>query len=257
MKKYKRNYLTSVIARLDFAIPPAEIDRELPADLVSRITERFPIPADPVDCLRRALAMRPPAGNLEVAGTERWKRWDFYTKARDRFVRIERDFFCIEYKRYRSFRTLKADFRAVTKWMAESFPESTYRRLGLRYVDTFTFPDEGNPLDWGRWINKKLLVALAVPPSKERKFISRTMQNLELNYGDMQVRFQYGIPNPDYPSPVKQKQFVFDTDVYYTGLLEPVEISTKLDDFHRKVKELFEAHITDQMREHLNATRAK
>jgi len=256
MAKYKRNYLTSVIVRLDFTIPPSDIDRELPDELAKKIARDFPTPATPVDCVQRLIAMNP-TGNLQVPTTERWKRWDFYTARRDRFLRIERDFYCIQYKKYQSFQTLKTDFRGVLNLMAEAFPDVTYRRLGLRYVDTFSFPHEENPLDWRRWIAAKLLAPLAVPSAKDRQAICRAMQNLELNCDGVRLRFQYGIPNPDYPSPVRQKQFVFDTDVFCEGLLEPSDMEPKLNKFHEIADQYFEDHITAEMRRHLNAPRSR
>ncbi len=256
MDKYKRNYLTSVIARVDFTIPPAELDRDLPGALQDRIMEKFPTPADPVDCVETAISIRAGA-RIQTMEGRRYKRWDFYSRRKDKFVRVERDFFCIQYKKYKSFETLKADFGPLIKTFAQTYPDITYHRIGLRYVNTFVFPKEGPPLDWRQWIKKNLLVPLRVPRSNERKYICRAMQRLELNYGDLRLVFQYGIANPDYPSPVKQKQFVFDTDVFEEGLTEAADIMPKLEQFREVADKYFEDHITDEMRKHLNASRRK
>lgn len=255
MARYKRNYLTTVVARVDFAISPDNLDRQLPDDLKRQICKKFPVPADPVDCIQTKLFMH--SNEDKAVKTDKWKRWDFYTKRRNRQVRIEQNFFCLEYNKYLSFDHLKKDFLALTEWVTNSFPDATFGRLGLRYIDTFEFPKDKQPLNWAKWINRNLLASLRVPTNREKQFLVRTIQNLELNYGDLRLRFTYGISNPDYPSPIKRKQFIFDTDAFYNGFFEADKIPTMLDQFHTKIVEFFEANITEHMRTHLNTPKRK
>ncbi len=257
MRKYKHNYLTSVTARLDFAVPPEDLDKDLPEDLSAELKKDFPIAAIPVEIFKQAVGVNPLGANVEIQRLEKWKRWDFYNKRKEKFIRIERDFFCIQYNTYKTFRTLKSDFLKLVKLTNSFFPDMTFTRLGLRYIDTFSFPKELKPIDWKKWVNKKLLVSLSVPPLKEQRFITRALQTLELNYEDMQLRFVYGIFNTDYPAPVKRKDFIFDTDAFCACLLEAEEIDLKLGMLHTKIKEFFEANITPAMREHLNAPKRK
>jgi uncharacterized protein (TIGR04255 family) len=81
---------------------------------------------------------------------------------------------------------------------------------------------------------------------------TRVFHNLEVSYDDYNLRFQFGIHNPDYPAPIKHRGFILDYDAYYKGLLEPTDIPNALDNYHKSIQELFEKCITEQTREYLN-----
>ena len=82
----------------------------------------------------------------------------------------------------------------------------------------------------------------------KREAISRAFHVLEFNYGDDLLRFQFGMFNPDYPSPIKRKIYTLDYDMYVTKLLDKAEIEQTLDRFHEKVNHFFEQVITNELR---------
>ena len=95
-----------------------------------------------------------------------------------------------------------------------------------------------------------LLGAFELPDRTEE--LSRVFEIVEFNYGDSQLRCQFGMPNPDYPAPIRRKLFVLDLDAYRTGLMDPDEVPDLLDDFHARIKEIFEQSITDGLRRLMN-----
>jgi uncharacterized protein (TIGR04255 family) len=247
VSKYKRNYLTSVVVRVDFVSPLEGADTQFPKELAEIIMVKFPIP-ESTDVVLQDVKI---TSEGMAIGQSKWKRWDFFSRDKTKFARLERQCFLVQYKSYESFDVLKDDFLPLLKSLEETFPEATISRLGLRYIDTIEI-DEPSPLDWDKWIDPKLLGVLAVPRGCDIQLIARAFQRLEFNYDDMSLNFQYGMYNPDYPAPIRRKQFTLDTDAFCTGLLKKEEIPERLEEFHSRIKELFEDCITEALRDKMN-----
>jgi len=103
----------------------------------------------------------------------------------------------VDYSEYKSFDKLKDDFILLLNVMSEVFTIPKIERFGLRYVNTIGL-NERNPLNWSKYINSNLISSLKFV--KDQNLVSRAFHNLELKYDDMNIRFQYGLRNPDYPS---------------------------------------------------------
>ena len=96
-------------------------------------------------------------------------------------------------------------------------------------------------------MDRKLLAIFSFPD--DPKTISRAFHNLVLNYGDMSVRFQYGMHNPDFPVPIRKKVFILDYDAYYEGPQSFEDVKLNIDKFHERVESLFEASISNKLRD--------
>jgi uncharacterized protein (TIGR04255 family) len=70
--------------------------------------------------------------------------------------------------------------------------------------------------------------------------------------GELDLRFQYGLPNPDYPSPLKRPSFVMDLDAYIQAAHELQVSLQHTDRAHQCIQSLFEKSITDKLREKMN-----
>jgi uncharacterized protein (TIGR04255 family) len=112
---------------------------------------------------------------------------------------------------------------------------------------------ETHPTEWGKYLNENLLGIFKL--ADDAKTIARAFHILDFNYGDSNLRFQYGMPNADYPAPIRRKSFVLDFDAYCTLVLSQEEIGTYLDRFHDKIKVAFEQVITDDLRKKLRSAR--
>jgi uncharacterized protein (TIGR04255 family) len=78
---------------------------------------------------------------------------------------------------------------------------------------------------------------------------SRIFHNFEVVFSDLgfNMRFQFGLHNPDYPAPIRQRMFVLDFDAYCQGMIEPSDIPTVLDKYHAEIQRLFERSITTKL----------
>lgn len=51
--------------------------------------------------------------------------------------------------------------------------------------------------------------------------IFRGCFTVEYNFGEIYLKCQFGIANPDYPALIKRRQFILDIDAYSAGAYEP------------------------------------
>jgi uncharacterized protein (TIGR04255 family) len=151
----------------------------------------------------------------------------------------------VSYKKYNAFEDLKQDFLQTLLALFGSFPDVQVSRLGLRYINNIML-DNGTPFSWEDYLNENMLSIFKLAP--DQKTLTRALSILEFNFNDFNVRYQFGMPNPDYPAQIKRKFFVIDLDAYYQGLLERDEVEANLTRFHDKIQTLFEQSITDKLR---------
>ncbi len=246
--RYQSNYLTEVIVRLDLLSPIDEIHKKLLPRLIKEIKQSYPIP-EPQKLISTELQISPEAQfTKEIETIE----WIYYGRNRDKMLKIVPNSILVSYKMYRTFEQLKQEFLPVLNTFLDIYQDAQPTRLGLRFVNNLNF-SEGNPLEWSDYLNPYLIAAFDFVPEPHET--ARLFNILELNNGEFNIRYQFGMPNPDYPAPIKQKQFVLDFDAYYQGLLDKAEVHITLDKFHSRIQELFEKSITDNLREKMNGKR--
>jgi uncharacterized protein (TIGR04255 family) len=152
----------------------------------------------------------------------------------------------VEVTKYTVFEDLSRGFLAIVDALYSEFKDLQVKRLGLRYIDKIKL-DEPNPTKWDDYIDKDLLCSLrfVADPST----LVRAINVLEQKFDDeSRLRFQFGMPNPDYPAPIHQKIFVLDTDAYCDLLLSKEEVRQFLDRFHNRCTDSFERLITSKLR---------
>ena len=239
MPKYKRDYLTNVICKIDF------IDRlNFSADQINRlkddISEDFPNMKD-IDVSFIEVMM-----SSEEDRTIRKKGKVYEFAHDDKLVRIEPECLVFEFKLYTGF----DQFRELVKKVLNSLDllnnSVRSKRMGLRYINQIRL-DEGDPFDWNG-----LIVDSLVPNTvytKDKNVLSRSLGWVDLTYNDFYVRFHYGMFNSEHPNPIARKEFVLDFDCYTKDEQDLSEVSTLLDRFHEKIKEMFECSILDDLRQ--------
>jgi len=246
--KYKRNYLTQVIARVDFLSPLNSLKDVLPAAVGTLSKDLFPIP-EPKQIIGREFMVSSEIKQVQEKEIAT-KEWHFFGKEREKRLVITPESMFVEFKVYGSFAELLSHFSRISDGLFDSFGDLQIKRLGLRYINNLQVPGQ-NLFSWNTYLNKNLLCILNIPADRAK--IARAFHNLELNMGDFIVRFQYGMHNPDYPAPIRTKNFILDYDAYTTGLLTKEEIRQSLPVFHDQIEQLFENSITDRLREIMNA----
>jgi uncharacterized protein (TIGR04255 family) len=70
---------------------------------------------------------------------------------------------------------------------------------------------------------------------------------------DIDLRFQFRMPNQDYPAVMRRPQFVLDIDAY-TQVAHPLQDSMNyMGSTHEHIQRLFEQSIADNLREVMHA----
>lgn len=244
--RYNKNYLTFVIARVDFS-SPLKTD-ELPASLRKTILEEFPIP-EPKTIMEQEVIIIPQE-KVELKGNVAGIEWNFHGKMREKLLVMSPTFLSITYeKSYGSFEILQSEFLSIVEKLFEVYENIDVVRLGLRYINEISLPEK-NPLSWEEYLNPNLLTILDIPEKKED--ILREFSELILKVEDMNLTFKYGIHNPDFPAPIRRKIFILDFDAQYASLQEYTDIKYNLAKAHTEIENLFERCIKNRLRVIMN-----
>lgn len=245
MAHYKRNFIKQIIVRIDL-VSPLEIEKGLSKKLNSLILKAFPI-IEPQQITEGKLQMD--VKEIKSAPTNKFTIWNYHGKDREKSLQFGKDYFYIEYHEYKKYDEVKSEFLGLLSRFVEEYPENQIRRFGLRFINKIVL-DELNPTDWTNYINSNLLSIFRIAHATEP--VSRAFNLLTTNKDDVKFIFQYGIPNPDYPAPIKKKEFILDFDSYYEGELSKSDIEFKIDQFHDLIASYFEEAITDNLRTKMN-----
>jgi uncharacterized protein (TIGR04255 family) len=245
--KYPKNYLDKVIVRIDFASPLEDLRENIPEDLNQVILKSFPI-LEPKEMFEGGFEFKfsKEQQSVDNIGKEKYQDWIYFGKNREKELHISVKFFSITYYKYQSFEELRTDFLNISKTLFTRSPSLGTKRLGLRYINKI-FIKEKNPMDWDKYLDKKLLCTLNIIENKN--LTSRAFQTLIFNENDVRITFQFGMFNSDFPAVIHKKEFILDFDAAYNGLIENFsELEKNLENCRKPIKRTFENHITEALR---------
>ncbi len=243
---YKNNFLKEVIARIDFVVPLEGLEKSIPPKLANNISVHFPI-SEPTDAIAQELQIGPE--NVQSRKTH-LKHWNFYGKEREKQLSLGTPFIFASYKRYRTYEDMKETFGTAVDALKKTFPDTRAARFGLRYINSIEIPGLNNFASWNDYITAGLLGTLEFFNQPEH--LTRLIHICETKYDDMNMRFQFGMPNPDYPAVMKRLQFVLDFDAYIQSAHDLSESLQYMDQGHEMIQALFEKCITDELRSRMN-----
>jgi uncharacterized protein (TIGR04255 family) len=241
---YQTNFLTQVVARVDFLSPVSSLQKELPPAIASSARLYFPI-AEPREAVAQELQFAP---EVKAGKKTEFTEWNFYSKDRTNRLAISHAALYVSYKAYASYDSLRAEFLSVLEPFLQQFHDVQARRLGLRYVNQVPSLRTG-PLDWQGVVDDRMLALISFDQPDR---LCRMFHVLEYNHDDFRLRYQFGLHNPDYPALIKQGPFILDLDAFTEVPHHSNEISGYLDRFHLHIQQLFESSIGGILREKLN-----
>lgn len=242
---YRQNFLSQVVARVDLVSPVAGVQTELPKELARAALEYFPID-EPRPVYTQELLV---SKNELRARKHEFTEWNFFGKQREKRLTMMQTAFFVVYTKYQSYEQLRQEFLHTCEAFFECCGEAQPSRMGLRFVNEIRI--EGtDPLEWSSYIDSELLHLLDYSVRGAQPI--RLFHNLEFSFGEFNLTFNFGLHNPDYPAPIRQRVFILDFDAYYKGLLEPPDLAVLLDKYHRVIQERFEVSITDATRAVMN-----
>jgi uncharacterized protein (TIGR04255 family) len=243
---YKKSFLKEVIAKVDFATPLAQLEKGVPIKLLNTIVENFPI-IEPAEMSTHEVSIE---GNLVKTKQTTTKQWNYFGKDRGRQLTLAPQSVFVSYTTYHAFEETKAQFKTVIDSLSQAFPDTKVSRFGLRYINQID-PQLDDPTEWGNYINQALLSGRGFFSQDDT--VTRLISIAELQYNDIGVRFQFGMPNPDYPAPVKRPLFVLDLDASVSQAHDLSAVMGYMDEAHSRIQAIYERSITDGLREKMNA----
>jgi len=247
--KYRADFLKNVTVRMDFNKNLYQISSELPSGLREKAQEFFPRMQRKA-ALAEQIEMK--CGSEPVRRHVKENHWFFQGEGGEMNLCIAPNFLWMDYKRYPGFEVLRKTFLGIAEALFDAFPDVpdlAVNRLGLRYFNNIEL-SEPNPADWSAYLSPNLLSIFSV--AEDTNAIARAFHNLEMNYGDMNLTFLYGMYNFDYPAPIRQKSFTLDFDGYVAKPLMREALPASLDILHGRIVHYFESSITDTLRGLMN-----
>lgn len=242
---YGKSFLKQVIIKIDFASPLEKLEKGPPARFVTPIAKAFPI-IEPIEVMTAEVAINPD-GIAHKQVTER--HWNYFSRERDTQLALAPSNAFIVYNKYSTYENMKQQFGTLVEALATVFPGTVVSRFGLRYINNI----EGSVEDatqWKAFISDHLVAARDFFGSNDA--LTRLVSVTELKYGAVGIRFQYGMPNPDFPAIIKRPLFVIDIDASVVEAHDFGQTMAYLDESHAHVQSLFERSIKDALREKMN-----
>lgn len=236
---FLEKHLNKVILRIDFVAPFEHAAESMPQILRSKLLEIFPI-EEPKNLITKQLQLSQNKKKEESETTIR--EWHFYGKEREKHLCITANHFSIEYSKINSFSILKDHLSKIMPKILDLDMNIQFQRMGLRYIYEIKKLTDKNPFSWRGVLKNKLYNIFDIFNEDEKDKISRMFQLLEFSYDDLNLRFQYGMYNPDFPARIRQKIFTLDFDASDQGLFVPDSnlnnFQTKIASFHGAIEDL-------------------
>ena len=245
---YRKNFLKEVIVRIDLLNSLPGVGNALPSTLTEVAIRNFPIP-EPRQAVHREVKIGPEG----ISTTEESvKEWLFHGKERTKTLTIGQQVLLVQHTAYETYELLKGEFTEILNNTTALFQDIQPKRVGLRYVNTIEVA-EANPIDWSAYISPHLLALFDFPPEPDRSRLSRVFHNVELSFDAFNLRYRFGMHNPDYPARIRQKMFVLDLDAFTQSVVAISDVAWLLDEFHSAIQRYFELSITNALRSMMNA----
>lgn len=235
---YKKNYIKEAIIRLDFPAPLPNLSTDFPQSVANAVIANFPL----------AETRKTQAHSLEISehsvATTRTDvhEWIYHGLNREKSFIIGPDAAISVTRDYSTFEKFLSESVSPINALFDSFPDLRANRVGLRYVNFIEDGANKSATDWSTEINPKLLSIIDFHPDKAQ--LARAFSSLNLNFDGLMINFQFGIANPDFPAPIKRRQFIIDIDGYTVGSYAKDEVSALIKDAHARVQDIFELSIT-------------
>lgn len=244
-EKYKTNFITKVVFRLDF---PENIAIGSLDSFANEIKHIFPIKEER-EGQTGFVELNFNSGEVNHA-TEKMSSWMFQNENRTKRLVVNMKFMVLEYGVYNDFNELTQDISDVIIRFLFSFNVKIISRIQLQFINEIKL-QEADQLDWTKYINKNLISSLDFCKENKKK-LARSMGQLVIKeeYGDL--GFAYGIWNSEYPNEVNRKEFVLDFNCVSKLGISDSDVAKRAKAFHTYIEDLFEASITDDFRALLN-----
>lgn len=247
--KYKRNFLDRVVIRFDFD----NIELGKLKKFSEKIQDKFPY-QEQKDGRTGAMKIDLKKGQIVDNSVQPTIVWEFLSPTKQKKLTVTSSYIAVEYlnRSYSDKKELLKDSDEIVLPFLEQFGVLTINRLGLRYVNNFDLNSIKKDFDWKDYFKPELVSGIQFAHKRKVRMM-RSLNQLELKYEREDLRFVFGVFNPDYPNENTRKEFIMDIDCYSRFPLEPGnDIHTAIERYNEHVQDVFENSITDSLRDFLN-----
>lgn len=242
---YKKNFLKQVIVRFDFVAPIPGLESSLPQKLAADLTANFPIQEPQSGKVFQINISPEQASRVETP----FNQYNFFGRERDRQLTLASSYMFVLYNKYANYEEMRKAVREAATVIDNAYPDTRVSRFGLRYINTIEM--DGDPISqWDKFICPDLLTALG---RFDKNALTRWVQQSEMKCGELDLRFLFGLLNPDYPSVIRRAIFTLDFDAYAQGAHELTKSLQYMDQAHDCIQDQFERSITTELRDYMNA----
>lgn len=239
--QYHNNYLTDVIAKINFPIL-LDLVNNSPKDFQDKIISNFPI-LEPIKQFGVKIENK---GDNFTAEKENRTVWRFKSKDGNKIVELDFESMAFVLKKYSNYTDFRSEFSTLFDSLMSAYPNILINRFGLRYINLVNL-NETNFFEWASYINSDMVKNLDFIEDKSQ--IRRAMGAFELKCDeDSLLNVKYGMINTSYPNPIIKKEFILDFDCYTQVQFEKENMLSNMDKYHTYIKTYFEKSITESLR---------
>jgi uncharacterized protein (TIGR04255 family) len=238
--KYPKNFLKSVIFRVDFN-PILSIKESLNTNFHDQIRSAFP----KLQLQQEHQILAEIKDGETTSKTETFNQYLLSNENDKRKLTVSTQFIILEILDFTGFVDLKDQIKSVIDNFQKSYSPISVTRLGLRYINEIKIK-RGSPYSWDGYINKSLLNLLS-SDLIVREETSRIMSQIVYKKDDFNTTFSFGIANSEFPNPISRKEFILDYDCY-SNEVDYDKINSLINDFNSNMVILFENSIDDKLR---------
>ena len=243
--KYERNYLTRVIFQTTLS-PILALETGTPSEFQNRIKERFPLLKEGREIQIETKFSQD--GNVKTEAKVQRSRWIFWSQDGAKTVTIAANLFSLEYTKYSCSDDMKDDFAFAWAAFRSLYGVEVVERVGLRYINEITLPT-GEPFKWDEYIDNNLIRATLGFGQPEQHKLARSLHTTFWNGEDHRIRFQFGMPNSEFPNSIAKKEFVLDFDCCTTEPISADKVADCLTSYNSILETLFERSIAAGLRD--------
>jgi len=240
--KYKKNFLTNVICRIDFVPISQEIIDGQKDKFKERIKQNFPND-EKHSWVEFFTTIK---GQEKIDERKESFFYNFFDTSKEKKVTLTYKHVAIEFLKYKDFTDFKTNVKDLFDVFMLLYKPTKLTRLGLRYINQI-FLEKGNPFSWKGQVDSSLMCVIN-KFLENNEDIARAMSQAIIKNDDYTMNFNYGIFNSEFPAKIRRKEFILDFDCS-TQEVNETTFYDSLAKFNKEIKILFEKSIKDNLRE--------
>ena len=251
--EYKKNILSQVIIRVDFA---QFIETELVFDsAIEKVIHQYFPNKGMIQIIRyNTITERYEEGNSSLARSldvNEGKQREYLSKDLKNKLILSNKYIIFEINIYRNFNKVCEYLNPVFDILF-SKTELNTSRVGIRYINLL---DSEKMKIQKNFFSQEIAAIINSKTFNDDSTITlrRSMQTVEYLVDDMILFFRFGLYNPQYPGSIVDNSFALDYDCFTGDALNTKEeVMTVLNKGHDSIQKLFEESITDSLRKVMN-----